>query len=154
MAALRDPMTVGIATRVLAIPVKRADKRLVLYLTRAEIDAMLAAHDLTGWAGRRDHALLLTLHNTGARVSEITGLQRTDPTRNLAKTVADNAVKLVRTSRGAEFIMARSYSFTNRPDILSQAFLFSSCHFSLAIGRRTIHCFGEGVQTARVRSKS
>jgi len=78
MAALRDPMTVGIATRVLAIPVKRADKRLVRYLTRAEIDAMLAAHDLTGWAGRRDHALLLTLYNTGARVSEITGLQRTD----------------------------------------------------------------------------
>jgi len=78
MAALRDPMTVGIATRVLAIPVKRADKRLGLYLTRAEIDAMLAAHDLTGWARRRDHALLLTLYNTGARVSEITGLQRTD----------------------------------------------------------------------------
>ena len=37
---------------------------------------MLAAHDLTDWAGRRDHALLLTLYNTGARVSEITGLQR------------------------------------------------------------------------------
>jgi integrase/recombinase XerD len=78
MVALRDPVSVGIATRVLSIPVKRADKRLVRYLTRLEIDAMLAAHDLTGWAGRRDHALLLTLYNTGARVSEMTGLQRTD----------------------------------------------------------------------------
>jgi integrase/recombinase XerD len=78
MVALRDPASVGIATRVLSIPVKRADKRLVRYLTRPEIDAMLAAHDLTDWMGRRDHALLLTLYNTGARVSEITGLQRTN----------------------------------------------------------------------------
>jgi site-specific recombinase XerD len=78
MVALRDPVSVGIATRVLSIPVKRADKRLVRYLTRPEIDAMLAAHNLTDWAGRRDHALLLTLYNTGARVSEITGLQRTN----------------------------------------------------------------------------
>jgi integrase/recombinase XerD len=78
MVALRDPVSVGIATRVLSIPVKRADKRLVRYLTRPEIDAMLAAHDSTNWAGRRDHALLLTLYNTGARVSEITGLQQTD----------------------------------------------------------------------------
>jgi len=78
MVALRDPASVGIVTRVLSIPVKRTDKRLVRYLTRAEIDAMLAAHDLKVWAGRRDHALLLTLYNTGARVSEITGLQRKD----------------------------------------------------------------------------
>jgi integrase/recombinase XerD len=76
MVAIRDPVSVGIATRVLSIPVKRTDKRLVRYLTRPEIDAMLAVHDPTGWVGRRDHALLLTLYNTGARVSEITGLQR------------------------------------------------------------------------------
>lgn len=78
MVALRDPASVGIATRILSIPVKRTDKRLIRFLTRPEIDAMLAAHDLTDWAGRRDHALLLTLYNTGARVSEVTGLQRTD----------------------------------------------------------------------------
>lgn len=76
MVALRDPGSVGIATRVLAIPVKRADKRLVGYLTRPEMDALLAAHDLTEWGGRRDHALLLTLYNTGARVSEMTALRR------------------------------------------------------------------------------
>jgi integrase/recombinase XerD len=76
MVALRDPGSVGIATRVLSIPVKRTDKRLIGYLTRVEMDAMLAAHDLTNWAGRRDHALLLTLYNTGARVSEVTALQR------------------------------------------------------------------------------
>ena len=65
-----------IATRVLAIPVKRADKRLVGFLSRLEIDAVLAAPDRSRWLGRRNHALLLTLYNTGARVSEITGLKR------------------------------------------------------------------------------
>jgi integrase/recombinase XerD len=77
MAAIRDPGNVGVATRVLAIPVKRTDKRLLGYLTRQEMDALLSAHELSQWAGRRDHALLLTLYNTGARVSEMTGLQKT-----------------------------------------------------------------------------
>ena len=69
MVAIRDPGSVGVATRVLAIPVKRTDKRLLGHLTRKEMDALLNAHDLSQWAGRRDHALLLTLYNTGARVS-------------------------------------------------------------------------------------
>jgi integrase/recombinase XerD len=76
LVALRDPQSVGIVTRILAIPLKRTNKRLVGYLTRQEIDALLAAHDLSEWSGRRDHALLLTLYNTGARVSEITSLQQ------------------------------------------------------------------------------
>ena len=74
--ALRDPVSVAIATRVLAIPIKRTDKKLVGYLTRDEIDALLSAPDRTTWKGRRDHALLLTLYNSGARVSEITRLER------------------------------------------------------------------------------
>ena len=76
--ALREPDSLGLATRVLAIPTKRATRTLVNYLTRAEMDAIIAAPDRTAWAGRRDHALLLTLYNTGARVSEITGLRRSD----------------------------------------------------------------------------
>ena len=76
LVALRDPASVALAARILAIPVKRAEKQLVGYLTREEVDAILAVPDRKTWKGRRDHALLLTLYNSGARVSEITGLQR------------------------------------------------------------------------------
>ena len=73
---LGNPELVGMATRILAIPVKRTDRRLIHSLTRDEIDALLAAPDQSHWRGRRDSALLLTLYNTGARVSEITALHR------------------------------------------------------------------------------
>src|SRR5262249_42930935 len=76
MVALRDPINVGQAASVLAIPVKRTDRQLVKSLSRAEMDAILAAPDLNQWSGRRDHALLLTLYNSGARVSEITALEQ------------------------------------------------------------------------------
>lgn len=76
VVALRDPACVGIVTRVLAIPKKRTDKRLVGYLTREEIDAVLAAPDQGTWIGRRDHALLLTMYNSGARLSEMTCMKR------------------------------------------------------------------------------
>ena len=76
MVALRDPSSAGVATHVLAIPLKRADTRMRPYLTREEMEAILASIDRTQWRGRRDYALLLTLYNTGARVSEIGALQR------------------------------------------------------------------------------
>ncbi len=76
VVSLRDPASVGIVTRVLAIPVKRTDKRLVGYLTREEMDAVLAAPDQAQWLGRRDHALLLTMYNSGARLSEMISLRR------------------------------------------------------------------------------
>ncbi|HTD14019.1 MAG TPA: tyrosine-type recombinase/integrase [Chthoniobacterales bacterium] len=76
VVALRDPASIGVVSRVLAIPRKRTDKRLVGYLTREEIDAVLAAPDQSTWIGRRDYALLLTMYNSGARLSEMTCLQR------------------------------------------------------------------------------
>jgi site-specific recombinase XerD len=74
--ALRAPDSVEIATRVLAIPRKREDKKLIGYLTREEIEALLAALDCSQWRGRRDHALLLTMYNSGARESEMVTLTR------------------------------------------------------------------------------
>jgi len=76
VVALRDPASVGIVARVLSIPVKRTDKRLVGYLTREEMDAVLAAPDQSQWLGKRNNALLLTMYNSGARLSEITSLRR------------------------------------------------------------------------------
>jgi integrase/recombinase XerD len=73
---LRAPESLALVMRVLAIPIKRADKKLMGALTRAEVEALLAAPDRSCWVGRRDHALLLTLYNSGARVSEVTTLQR------------------------------------------------------------------------------
>ena len=45
-----------------------------------EIDALLAAPNRERWTGRRDHALLLTMTQTGLRVSELTGLNCADIT--------------------------------------------------------------------------
>lgn len=75
---LREPTALAVATRVLAIPSKRTERRLVGYLTHTEIDALLAAPDPATRSGRRDRALLLTMYNTGARVSEIAGLRQCD----------------------------------------------------------------------------
>ena len=61
---------------VLAIPNKRHDKRQVHFLTRPEIEAILATPDRTTWLGRRDHTLLLLAVQTGLRLSELIGLDR------------------------------------------------------------------------------
>jgi integrase/recombinase XerD len=76
LVALRDPASIQFVTRVLAIPLKRADKRLVGYLTRPEMDAILGVPDRKTWDGQRDYTLLLTFYNSGARVSELTSLKR------------------------------------------------------------------------------
>jgi integrase/recombinase XerD len=90
-AALRHPEHAAIIERVLAIPPKRFNRALIDYLTRPEIDALLAAPDLASWTGRRDHAWLTVAIQTGLRLSELIGLrlQRRPPgngrTRRLSR---------------------------------------------------------------------
>jgi hypothetical protein len=85
-AALRHPEHAAVSQRVLTIPTKRTDRKLVSFLTREEINALLAAPDRDNWAGRRDHALLLVAVQTGLRVAELTSLSCGDVERALART--------------------------------------------------------------------
>jgi site-specific recombinase XerD len=77
-AALRCPEHAALIQRVLAVPRKRCDVKLVTFLNRSETEALLAAPDLDSFAGRRDRALLALAVQTGLRVSELTGLRCCD----------------------------------------------------------------------------
>ena len=52
------------------IPPKRAPRSTITYLEKSEMDVLLNAPDQSTSQGRRDHALLLFLYNTGARADE------------------------------------------------------------------------------------
>jgi integrase/recombinase XerD len=77
-AATREPAHGGLIQRVLAIPQKRFDRKLVTFLNHTEIDALLAVPDRNTHRGRRDHALLAVAVQTGLRVSELTALRVED----------------------------------------------------------------------------
>jgi site-specific recombinase XerD len=77
-AAFEAPAHSAQIQRVLAIPSKRFTRTLVQFLTRPEVDALLAAPDQFTWSGRRDHAFPLVALQTGLRLSEMTGLKRAD----------------------------------------------------------------------------
>ena len=79
-AAYEMPTHSAQIQRVLAMPAKRFDRKLIDFMTRPEVDALLNAPDKGTWSGRRDHALLLTTLQTGLRLSEVTGLKRQDVT--------------------------------------------------------------------------
>lgn len=59
------------------MPMKRFDRKMVGFLTREQ---MLAVIDVptTTWLGQRDHLLMTLMFNTGARVSEIIGVRVAD----------------------------------------------------------------------------
>jgi len=77
-AALHHPEHAGLIRRVLAIPEKRFHSATIAYLTRPEVDALLASPDRATWTGQRDHALLLLAVQTGLRVSELASLRCQD----------------------------------------------------------------------------
>ena len=76
--AVNEPQLLHHSQRVLAMPSKRHEKRAIDYLTRTEIEAVLAAPDLSTWHGRRDRAMLMLALQTGLRISELINLSRGD----------------------------------------------------------------------------
>ena len=63
------------ALRVRALPMKKTDKALIDYLTRDEMNALLAAPDCTTVIGLRDRAMLHLTYAAGLRSSELLALQ-------------------------------------------------------------------------------
>src|SRR5208337_3732869 len=74
--SFEEPAHSALIQRVLAIPNKRHNRRQVDFLTRPEVEGLLAAPDRTTWLGRRDYTLLLLAAQTGLRLSELIGLDR------------------------------------------------------------------------------
>lgn len=76
--ALQEPAFLAQVQRVMAIPMKRFERPMVGFLSRDEMEAILAAPDAETWTGQRDRLLILLLYNTGARVSELISIRRGD----------------------------------------------------------------------------
>lgn len=75
---LHSPELLEWCGQVRAIPFKKATSQAITYLEKAEMDGLLAAPNCTTAQGRRDHALLLFLYNTGARADEAAQLKIAD----------------------------------------------------------------------------
>ena len=76
-AGRRDVTSLHIVERALAVPMKRFERRMLGFLTREEMLAVLGQPG-SSWSSQRDHLLLAMLYNTGARVSEIIGVRVID----------------------------------------------------------------------------
>jgi integrase/recombinase XerD len=78
VGSLRHPEHAAVIARVLAIPRKRFDRKLVTFLIEPELDALLNTPNRSTWTGRRDHTLLTLAAQTGLRASELIGLRVSD----------------------------------------------------------------------------
>jgi site-specific recombinase XerD len=77
-AALRHPEHAAVISRVLSIPAKRFDRRIVTFLTAEESVALIDAAPETRWEGRRDRAMLMLALHAGLRVSELIAVNCAD----------------------------------------------------------------------------
>jgi len=75
----RVPAALEQIRRILAIPAKKADTRLVRHLTVEEMQAILNAPEPTNRVGIRDRAMLHLCFAGGLRVSELIGRERCLP---------------------------------------------------------------------------
>ena len=78
--ALQCPPALQLAQQILAIPMKRFERPMLGFLSRDEVQALLAAPDAGTWCARRDRVMFALLYNTGARVSEMIGIRVGDVT--------------------------------------------------------------------------
>jgi site-specific recombinase XerD len=81
----QTPACLDQALRIRALPKKRTDVALIDYLTREEIQALLAAPNPRTASGTRDRAMLHLTYAAGLRAAELLSLRLEDfPDRSLA----------------------------------------------------------------------
>jgi site-specific recombinase XerD len=73
-----DPAHGAQYQRVLSLPLKKTAIPVITYLEPEEMQVLLRQPDRRSVSGARDHALLLFLYNTGARIGEALAMKRTD----------------------------------------------------------------------------
>jgi integrase/recombinase XerD len=56
--------------QIRSVPFKKSSKVVIPYLDKPQMDALLGAPDRRTAQGRRDHALLLFLYNSGTRAKK------------------------------------------------------------------------------------
>ena len=83
----RAPAAIETCRRILAIPMKRGDTRVVLHLTADEIEAVLRQPDVSTRVGRRDRAMVHLCFAAGLRVTELVTLPMRAVTMGHAPTV-------------------------------------------------------------------
>jgi site-specific recombinase XerD len=76
--AERSPEHISWSTKVCSVPFKKGFNKVMTYLEKDEMDALLESPNRETSQGRRDYALLLFLYNTGARADEITRIRVCD----------------------------------------------------------------------------
>jgi site-specific recombinase XerD len=76
-AGRRDVTALHVVEQALGVPMKRFERPMLGFLTRDEMMAVIGKPG-TSWTSQRDHLLLRVFYNTGARVSEIIGVQLRD----------------------------------------------------------------------------
>lgn len=76
--SMNSPEHIEWCRSIRCIPIKKASKRLITYLEKSEMDALLSLPNIKTEQGWRDYVLLLFLYNTGARAEEAATLKIRD----------------------------------------------------------------------------
>lgn len=70
----RVPSALSQIAQILAIPFKKTESKLIAYLNKQEVEALLQAPNLQTRLGLRDYAMIQLMLTTGLRVSELLNL--------------------------------------------------------------------------------
>lgn len=83
--AEHSPQHVAWSGEVRTVPFKKTLRKLIAYLDKPEVEALLGVPDRSTIQGQRNYALLLFLYNSGARASEVANLRIADLELNVQK---------------------------------------------------------------------